>query len=315
MNLSVVIPNYNGEKIIGKNLPKVLASVKDYSSGSVEIIISDDCSSDSSLDIIQEFIESNKKSSVKIKLFTSLKNKNEGFSSNVNRGVRAATGEVLILLNTDVIPSKNFLKPLLKHFENPEVFAVGCMDESLENGKLILRGRGVGKWEKGFMIHSAGDLEKKDTLWVSGGSGAFRKSIWDKLGGLDTLYNPFYWEDIDLSYRAKKSGYLTLFEKESVVRHEHDEGVIKEKYKPDNVKKVVYRNQFIFAWKNSDFGNLIKNILWFPFHFITSLIGGDYLLLAGFFKALILLPKIIRSRIISHKQFILTDRQVIQSLE
>ncbi|MEK9176621.1 MAG: hypothetical protein AAB520_04210, partial [Patescibacteria group bacterium] len=98
-------------------------------------------------------------------------------------------------------------------------------------------------------------------------------------------------------------------------RHEHDEGVIKEKYKTNNVKKVVYRNQFIFTWKNSDFGNLIKNILWFPFHFITSLIGGDYLLLAGFFKALILLPKIIRSRIISHKQFILTDRQVIQSLE
>ncbi|MEK9176172.1 MAG: glycosyltransferase family 2 protein, partial [Patescibacteria group bacterium] len=88
MNLSVVIPNYNGEKIIGKNLPKVLASVKDYSSGSVEIIISDDCSSDNSLDIIQEFIKSNKNSSVKIKLLVSLKNKNEGFSSNVNRGVR-----------------------------------------------------------------------------------------------------------------------------------------------------------------------------------------------------------------------------------
>ena len=261
MNISVIIPNYNGEQIIVKNLPKVLSAIEEYDKGKSEIIISDDLSTDRSVEIIEKIISENKNSKVSIKL---LKNeKNKGFSSNVNRGVGESNGEILILLNTDVIPAKGFLRPLLQHFSDDKIFAVGCLDESLENGKIIHRGRGIGKWKKGFLIHSAGTHDKNDTLWVSGGSGAFRKEIWDKLKGLDEIYNPFYWEDIDLSYRALKSGYKTVFEKDSIVRHEHDKGVIKKKFKPNWVKKIVYRNQFIFAWKNSDLSNLLRNILKF----------------------------------------------------
>ena len=108
-----------------------------------------------------------------------------------------------ILFNTDVYPDKDFLTPLLSHFKDEKVFAVGCMDKSIEGKDVVLRGRGIGVWKRGFLVHEKGEIEKSDTLWVSGGSGAFRKSIWDKLGGLNELYNPFYWEDIDLSYRAQ----------------------------------------------------------------------------------------------------------------
>ena len=97
------------------------------------------------------------------------------------------------------------------------------------------------------------------------------KSIWDELGGLDILYNPFYWEDIDLSYRARKSGYKTLFENKSVVRHEHEKGSIKNKYNPQDVKKIAYKNQFIFAWKNSDFSTLIYGHFWLPYHLLKAL--------------------------------------------
>jgi GT2 family glycosyltransferase len=198
MKISVVIPNYNGEQILSKNLPKVLDSVSSKIFNS-ELIISDDKSSDNSIEIINKFIEENKNNKVKIKLLTASKNK--GFSSNVNKGVSSADGDILVLLNTDVIPSANFLDNLLPHFEDENVFAVGCLDESVEGEKIVKRGRGKGKWDRGFLSHSAYDVDSgSTTLWVSGGSGAFRKSIWDKLGGLDSLYDPFYWEDIDLSY-------------------------------------------------------------------------------------------------------------------
>src|SRR3990167_4577013 len=244
MKISIIVPNYNGEEILSKNLPKVLASVNNYKPENSELIITDDCSTDNSLDVIKKFIKDNKRSRINIKLLTSSENK--GFSSNVDRGAVSANGDILVLLNTDVIPSTNFLSPLIKHFEDEKVFAVGCMDESVENRKVISRGRGIGKWQRGLLVHSAGSLDRKDTLWVSGGSGAFKKNIWDKLGGLDTLYGPFYWEDIDLSYRARKAGFETLFEKESRVRHEHQEGTIKRKYKPNRVRRIAYRNQFIF---------------------------------------------------------------------
>src|SRR3989344_3918266 len=120
MNVSIVIPNYNGEEILAKNLPKVLDAV-----GDAEIIIVDDASTDASASII-----SNLKSQISnLKL---LQNEhNLGFSSTVNRGVKVVKGEVVVLLNTDVVPEKDFLKPLLRHFEDEKIFAVGCMDRSI----------------------------------------------------------------------------------------------------------------------------------------------------------------------------------------
>ena len=200
MSISIIIPNYNGEKLLNKNLPSVINALKNYQ-GEKEIIIVDDGSEDESKNVVRNFINNK---TVEIRL---LENEvNLGFSSTVNKGVKNAKGEIVILLNTDVAPQADFIEPLLSHFSDQKVFAVGCLDKSIENGKVIERGRGLGEWKRGFLVHRRGEVNKKNTLWVSGGSGAFRKTIWETLGGLNELYNPFYWEDIDLSYRALKSG-------------------------------------------------------------------------------------------------------------
>jgi GT2 family glycosyltransferase len=307
MKLSIIIPNYNGEKILKKNLPKVLESLENLKHD-CEIIISDDASGDLSVSIIKEFLENNKNHKVELKLIENTLNK--GFASNVNKGVESANGDLLVLLNTDVIPMIDFLDPIIPHFSDEKVFGVGCMDESIENEKKVLRGRGKGKWKKGFLMHSRADIDGKETLWVSGGSGVFRKSIWDSLGGLDSLYDPFYWEDIDLSYRAKKSGFKTLFENKSIVRHEHEKGAIKSKYSAEDVKKIAYRNQFIFTWKNSDLSTLIISLIWLPYHLLNAVRSGDKDFIRGFILALKMLKNIMKKRDISKKQFIFTDKKV-----
>jgi len=221
-----------------------------------------------------------------------------------------------LLLNSDISPHKGFLEPLVDHFTDEEVFGVGCMDESIEEGKTVLRGRGVGKWQRGFLNHSAGKLNKQNTLWLSGGSSAFRKKIWDTLGGLDILYNPFYWEDIDLSYRALKSGYKTIFEKKSVVVHEHEKGAIKTKFKSTFVRKIAYRNQFTFVWKNITDGNLLLNhVLWLPYHFLKAFLSRDWVFFSGFSLALMRFPEIMQSRTRAEKLFNKTDSEVITSHE
>ena len=313
MNLSIIIPNYNGAELLKKNLPKVLDAVKDYKKGTVEIIIPDDPSTDNSKKVIKEFIESISDKNIIGKTIENTNKKEAGFSKNVNRGVALSTGDILILLNSDVAPHKDFLLPLLQHFDEGIVFAVGCMDESIEDGKTVLRGRGIGRWQRGFLMHQKGENDKDNTLWVSGGSGAFRKSIWDKLGGLDPLYNPFYWEDIDLSYRALKAGYKLIFEPESIVIHEHEKGTIKTKYKSAQVRKIVFRNQFIFVWKNITMQRLlISHVLWLPYHFAKAVAARDWIFMAGFYEAFLRLSQIRQSREKARKIFVRKDSDILR---
>lgn len=312
MNLSIVIPNYNGEKLLQKNLPKVLDAAREYKKGLIEIIIPDDPSTDKSSQVIKDFIDTIKDKNIIGKTISNKNKKEAGFSKNVNRGVSLATGEILILLNSDVVPYKDFLSPLISPFDDPEVFAVGCMDESIENGKKILRGRGIAQWKRGFFNHAEGRLDKENSLWASGGSGAFRRSIWNKLKGLDILYNPFYWEDIDISYRALKAGYKVIFNSKSVVIHEHEQGAIKTKFKPRHIQKIVYRNQFIFIWKNiTDRSLLLAHVFWLPYTSISMLRGKDWAFFSGFFQALLLFPRIMQARENGKKIFKLSDKLII----
>jgi len=319
MNVSIIIPNYNGEDLLRKNLPKVIKIAESYRRGNIEIIVIDDCSTDNSVKVIKDLIqisESNHKISFKI-----IQNeKNLGFPPTVNKAARQASGEIFILLNTDVSPEENFLEPLIKNFEDHRVFAVGCMDKSIDlpagkagNGKIVFRGRGLGRWEKGFLVHKRGEIDKNNTLWVSGGSGAFRKSIWDKLSGFNELYAPFYWEDIDLSYRALKSGYKIVFESQSIVVHEHEKGAIKSKYSDFAIKVISYKNQFIFVWENAtDLFLELSYFFWIPYHFIKAFLRLDFAFFLGFLRALILLPKIIQSSFRAQKLFIKSDKELIK---
>lgn len=306
MKVSIITPNYNGEALLKKNLPRIIEAAHFWekeANGKAEIIVVDDGSEDGS----KEFVRS------KIPQVRLIENeKNLGFSSTVNRGVKESSGEIVVLLNTDVAPEKGFLTPLLRHFADEEVFAVGCLDKSIESGKIVLRGRGVGKWQRGFLVHSRGEVNKTNTLWVSGGSGAFRRSVWEKLGGFNEFYNPFYWEDIDLSYRALKSGYKLVFEPKSVVVHKHEEGIIKRKYSPFQIKTIAYRNQFIFVWENAtDLILQFLHILWLPYYLLKAFLNRDWAFFLGFVKAFIILPKIIQSSFQAQKHFVKKDREVV----
>lgn len=311
MKVSIVIPNYNGEKLLEKNIPSVVEAALFYnqqSKNEVEVIIVDDASQDASKNILEKLHNEYKN---KLPFLYTLKDKNEGFAPTVNQGVKKANGEIVILLNSDVSPQKDFLLPLLSHFSEKSIFAVGAMDKSIEKGKEVLRGRGVGKWERGFLIHQAGKLDKNTTLWVGGGSGAFRKNMWEELEGMDELFAPFYWEDIDISYRALKTGLKIYFEKESIVTHMHEEGAIKSKFSQEVVKKIAYRNQFIFVWKNADDTMLWFHLAWLPYHLIKATLRFDKSFFSGFFAACKLLPKILQKRNNVQKKYIFSDYAII----
>lgn len=299
--VSIVIPNYNGEKLLEKNLPKVIAVAKKYND-STEIIIVDDGSCDKSREVVKKYFP-------QVKLIA--KEKNEGFSSACNEGVRCANGEIVVLLNTDIYPQEYFLDFLVKDFSDKDVFAVGCLDKSWENDREVLRGRGIGWFKKGFLVHARGEVDKTNTLWVSGGSSAHNRKKWLALGGFDELYNPFYWEDIDLSFRAQKRGWKVLFEAKSVVHHHHQEGAIKNKYTKERIKTIAYRNQFIFVWKNiTDIKFILEHILWLPYYLVKAVVSKDFAFIKGFLLAVVTLPQVLVKKW-RHGDGILSDREII----
>ncbi|KKR03334.1 MAG: Glycosyl transferase, family 2 [Microgenomates group bacterium GW2011_GWB1_40_9] len=295
-SISIVIPNWNGVYLLQKHLQNAI----DATDG-CEMIVSDDCSTDESVDYL-------KKNFPRV-IVVSSKNR-QGFAGNVNAGVARATGDIVILLNTDVEPEKGFLQPLLSHFDDPNVFAVGCLEKSWENGQAVLRGRGIASWKKGFYVHERGEVDKKDTAWVSGGSGAFRRSMWNTLGGMDTIYNPFYWEDIDLSYRARKAEWKTIFESKSIVNHYHEEGKIKKEFNQIDVRRIVYRNQFIFIWKNvTDIKILLSHVFWTPIRLMQAILHNDLIMIRGFFWALMYIGPILQKRSYQKKLYKRTDNE------
>lgn len=240
--VSIIIPNFNGEDLITKNLPRVLEAKNYKENKIIEVIIVDDASTDNSVKVI-------KKDFSQVRLIKH--SKNRGFSCSVNMGVRMAKGNLIVLLNTDVIPSKNFLVSALVHFNKENIFAVSLNEKGYSWAK--------GSFVNGFLKHEEGKKTKKShiSLWASGGSSIFRRSVWMKLQGMDEkLLSPFYWEDIDLSYRAIKRGYKILWEPNSLVEHKHESTI--SKLSKSYVQRIRERNELLFIWKNITSRNLIK---------------------------------------------------------
>jgi GT2 family glycosyltransferase len=162
------------------------------------------------------------------------------------------------------------------------------------------------------LLHSKGNPDKENTLWASGGSSAYNKKIWDEIGGLEELYNPFYWEDNDISYRALKAGYKIIFEKNSKVIHEHEKGTISATIKVSNIKKTSYRNQYFFVWLNiTDKDLLLSHIIWTPYHLLTALLRKDWSFYAGLFSALQKINEVLKKRKKYTKLFIKTDKEIL----
>lgn len=246
-NVSVIIPNWNGKHLLEKNLPAVLLAKKQKENRIAEIIVVDDASSDDSV----EFLKKNYAGEVRIVRHT----KQRGFSSGVNTGARSAKNTLLCLLNSDVSPSEKFLVAVLPHFRNEKLFAVSLCEEGERKGYA------VGKFEEGFIIHR-GSLNSKfvhQTFWANGGSSVFRRDVWMKLGGMDEkLLEPFYWEDVDLSYRAQKRGYTLLWEPKSTVIHNHESTINVTNFKKGYMDLIKERNQLLVVWKNITSVRLVR---------------------------------------------------------
>lgn len=233
--------------------------------------------------------------------------KNLGFASNVNRGVIKSTRNYVFLMNSDVVLKDNSFLNALEYFKKDQkLFAVGFAQ--IEKDEKIV-GANRAYFQSGLINHShqlvTSHQQPISNFWAEGGSSIFRKKLFINLGLLDELYNPFYWEDIDLSYRAWKAGYKILYDPNVKVEHHH-ESTIGKYFDKSKILKIAFRNQLIFHWKDmTDQDLIMKHLLNIP----------RFIFLPGFFDALIRLPKILKSRKKTVGLFVKTDKEILDKFK
>ncbi|MBP7843092.1 glycosyltransferase [Candidatus Woesebacteria bacterium] len=289
--VSTVIPNYNGKSLLQRFLPSVLSCLK---SGDELIIVDDNSTDDSVKYLVRNFKLSLTKKTVlptkvsqnyypqpgtfKHKLYTKKitvgKNtitmylvaleKNKRFAVAANIGVLFASNDYVFLLNSDVKPTKYARNALLRHFSDKTVFGVGCLEYEKDSS-----GDKSGKnklwFQKGMFMHSKADnMKTGPSAWVSGGSGMFDKQKWVDLNGFDKLFYPAYWEDVDLSFRARMKGWKVLFDETAVVFHVH-ESTNTDVFGEQKILDMSWNNSIKFVQKNATFLQRIQHYLFQPY--------------------------------------------------
>ncbi|MDD5130374.1 MAG: glycosyltransferase, partial [Candidatus Omnitrophica bacterium] len=250
--VSVVIPNYNGVAYLKECLPSIF-SADGFSGNQNEVLVVDDGSQDESVDFIR-------KNFPEVRLIKNRKNRGFGFTC--NRGVKAAKNEIVVLINNDIILTKNFLDPLLGHlYRHEDIFTVTPKLYGWDR-QTFAWGMHMGHYENGYIrlwneseIGSGDKIsEASPTIFAIGGAMVFRKSDFLWLGGFDPIYRPNCWEDIDISYRAWKRGMKVLYEPSSLMYHKGRATLTYER--PKEIK-----NELLFTWKNITDPHILKEHL------------------------------------------------------
>jgi GT2 family glycosyltransferase len=265
--ISVVIPNYNGAKLLPIILPTVQKALAQVELPS-EIIISDDASIDESEKITKELYPNI------TWLHTPV---NTGFSATANRGFKKATFSWVLLLNSDVKLEANYFQQLLPYMQRPEVFGVmgriiGWNDDIVQDGAKYPFFHGAKlKTSKNCISNEMAVNTNVFSLYLSGANAFIQKKHFDKLEGFNELFSPYYAEDTELSIRAWRTGLLCLYHHTAVCRHQVSV-TIKAKSSKKNIELIYNRNKMylhllhlngikLFAWYIQAIGEALLRLL------------------------------------------------------
>ena len=305
--VSIVIPNYNGEALLAKNIPAVIASLEHYSGGG-EIVVVDDGSSDNSIEVLE-------------KQFPTVRciahNKNQGFSEAVKTGIDSSNNELIFLLNSDVIPAIDCIAPLVERLSD-NVFSVSPLileeDGTASDYSCNLRRLKKGKFKA---VNTTDIVHNKKTcyhLYSSGGSMLLKKSYFQKLGGFCDIYKPYYFEDFDLSIRAWRHGWKTIFEPASQVVHPAGTTIRKLEDRK-KIKTIFNRNQLLLYWVHLSGQQLwLVHIPWQLLRLVEDILKIDKVRLRAFYNALTCLPEVWRLRKELSKQNLRSTESIVKEL-
>lgn len=258
VNVTVVIVSYN----VAALLDACLDSIKKGTGLSYEIIVVDNNSKDSSVEMV-------KKKHPDVVLINN--ETNAGFAKANNQAFRGAKGRYIFMLNPDTIVLENAIDKLVQFMDtHPAAGACGPKnlnpDGSLQYNcchfpdiwirlawhfhlrRLFPRNRLFGRERMTYWDY--GDTRQVD--WIAGCSLMIRSEALEQVGLLDENYF-MYTEETDLCFQMKKAGWSTLYYPDSAIIHYGGQSSLaqnKEKVYSKSIIKHLLITQYYFFRKN-----------------------------------------------------------------
>jgi len=274
--VTIAILNYNGSELLESYLPMIEYSTSKYEA---DVMVIDNKSDDLSVDYLKEWHPE-----INVVELT----KNYGFAGGYNKGLKDVDAEYIVIINSDVLVTENWLDPIIDALEaDQKLGIVQPLILSLEEkskfeyagaaggfidyfGYPFCRGRMFDNVEQ----NSGQYNNDTEVFWASGAAMVCRTSLFKSLGGFDGSFFA-HQEEIDLCWRAKQAGYKIKCVVSSKVFHLGGGTLDYNNPKKDYLN---FRNNLYLLTKNEALGKLLWLI---PAKLILDGLAGFKFLLAG----------------------------------
>lgn len=203
MKASVIVLAWNGMEYLENCLDTVLSQ----ECADFEVIVVDNDSSDDSADFVAARYP-------QVRLIRN--ERNLGFSAGNNVGLRAASGDVLVLLNQDTVVQTGWLEALMVAFEQPDVGIAGCKalypNGSIQHAGAFVYGPRAETEHTGRHEPDDGRFDQsRDADFVTGAALAISRPALERIGLLDEGFSPVYYEDTDWCYTVREAGFRVVY--------------------------------------------------------------------------------------------------------
>ena len=185
-----------------------------------------------------------------------------GFAGAVAGGLRAARYDWVYLLNSDVVLDRAALASLAPH-RNPETFSIASQILLKDRTRF----REETNWTTLFVESGLATIhdwiprsgETVPTFYAGGGASLFQKRALRRI--LDaSVYAPFYWEDVEWGWRARKLGYECVFCPDSLAHHTQ-RSTISRCYPAAEIEETIERNRLLFQLRNFTSAGSIERVM------------------------------------------------------
>jgi O-antigen biosynthesis protein len=252
---SVVIPTYNGRVLLERCLASIARHRPADGNRSIEVVVSDDGSSDGTAEWLSRAYPEARLVSVE---------RNQGFCAAANAGIAVAKGRFIQLLNNDTEVGAGWIEAGLAPFADATVGAVaplvllrsepGRVDSAGDSYALFgwPTKRGHGQPAARFVARPV-----EEVFAASGSSAFYRAEALRLAGGFDPLFGSYY-EDTDLAFRLRWAGYRCVFVSGCVIYHDVSATY---DHKSPGLQRRMARNAELVFWANLPAGRLALAIV------------------------------------------------------
>jgi hypothetical protein len=304
--LSIVIPTFNA---VGKveGLLTRLGHFQVKYGEACQIIVTDDASTDGTASEIRRQFPA-------VTVIESRQNR--GFGANVMAGAARARNDFLAVVNSDIELCGNPFNDLIEELlRDKQLFAAMPLIynrtlEKVENLARLYCHRGL-CWHTELVdeeqwtavmrdllasahdikarLHDIASSEKPIHSVLCGAIFACRRVQFEQLGGFDPRYQPFYWEDVDLDYKARAQGWHCATIPRAAVIHRHSETINRVHGSHKLLFLRMNQLRFVQAHLRQLPGLRAPHFWWFA-RSLRELFGGDHGMRIAYWRASLGLP-------------------------